>query len=61
MPIPERMKPTFASARPAEADQIAEARQRLIVALDVPDAGAAEDLDEASLRGGDGPGTEDRS
>jgi orotidine-5'-phosphate decarboxylase len=44
MPIPERMKPTFASARPAEPDRIAEARKRLIVALDVSSAEAAEAL-----------------
>jgi len=41
MPIPERLKPTFASSRPA---QTLEARRRLIVALDVPTAEAAEDL-----------------
>jgi orotidine-5'-phosphate decarboxylase len=44
MPIPERMNPTFASGRPAEPDPMEEARNRLIVALDVPDTGAAEDL-----------------
>jgi len=44
MPIPERMNPTFASGRPAEPDPMVEARNRLIVALDVPDTGAAEDL-----------------
>jgi orotidine-5'-phosphate decarboxylase len=51
MPIPERMKPEFASGHPAEPDRMpaqldrmVEARKRLIVALDVPDTGAAEDL-----------------
>jgi orotidine-5'-phosphate decarboxylase len=38
MPIPERLKPTFAPVR--SIDPLEEARQRLIVALDVP--GAAE-------------------
>ena len=41
MPIPERMKQTFAPPPPT---QIAEARKRLIVALDVPTAEAAQDL-----------------
>lgn len=44
MPIPERLKPTFASsARAVRApfDPMEEARQRLIVALDVPSAAAA--------------------
>ena len=44
MPIPERLKPTFASLRtPAVsvADPLEEARKRLIVALDVPDAASA--------------------
>jgi orotidine-5'-phosphate decarboxylase len=44
MPIPERLNPTFASARSQEPDRMQEARKRLIVALDVPDTGAAEDL-----------------
>ena len=41
MPIPERLNPTFGNARPLAVDQLAEARKRLIVALDVPDATAA--------------------
>jgi len=45
MPISERLNPTFASGRTAalqlEADSLENARQRLIVALDVPDAPAA--------------------
>jgi orotidine-5'-phosphate decarboxylase len=44
MPIPERLNPTFASAKPAlpvRLDPIEEARGRLIVALDVPDAASA--------------------
>jgi orotidine-5'-phosphate decarboxylase len=51
MPISERMKPTFASGRPAEPDRMPaqpdrmiEARERLIVALDVPSIEAAEDM-----------------
>ncbi len=44
MPIPERLKPTFASARPQEPDRTEEARKRLIVALDVQSTKAAEDL-----------------
>jgi orotidine-5'-phosphate decarboxylase len=47
MPIPERLNPTFASARaPASLpmDPLEEARARLIVALDVPDAASAEAL-----------------
>lgn len=39
MPIPERLNPTFATAR--QTDPLAEARRRLIVALDVPDAASA--------------------
>ncbi len=39
MPIPERMNPTFATAR--QSDSLEEARRRLIVALDVPDAHSA--------------------
>jgi orotidine-5'-phosphate decarboxylase len=41
MPIPERMNPSFASARPPAVDFAEEARNRLIVALDVPDAASA--------------------
>lgn len=41
MPIPERLNPTFASARPPAVNLLDEARKRLIVALDVPDAAAA--------------------
>jgi len=44
MPIPERLNPTFASTLPAVPDKfdpMEEARQRLIVALDVPDAASA--------------------
>jgi orotidine-5'-phosphate decarboxylase len=39
MPIPERLNPTFATAR--QPDPLEEARRRLIVALDVPDAASA--------------------
>ena len=41
MPIPERLNPTFAQARPPALDRQEEARSRLIVALDVPNAAAA--------------------
>jgi orotidine-5'-phosphate decarboxylase len=45
MPIPKRLNPTFAAARPREPDKMPEkiidARKRLIVALDVPNAAAA--------------------
>jgi orotidine-5'-phosphate decarboxylase len=44
MPIPERLNPTFVTVRqpvPARKDSLEEARNRLIVALDVPDAVAA--------------------
>jgi orotidine-5'-phosphate decarboxylase len=44
MPIPERLNPSFASARAPEVDLIAEARKRLIVALDVSDRAAATEL-----------------
>src|ERR1700691_6025500 len=47
MPIPEQLSPFFASARspaPRWSDRLAEARRRLIVALDVPDAAAAHAL-----------------
>ncbi|MGA2673270.1 MAG: orotidine-5'-phosphate decarboxylase [Terracidiphilus sp.] len=49
MPIPERLNPTFAPARPpvpARLDPLEEARRRLIVALDVPDAASAAALVE---------------
>jgi orotidine-5'-phosphate decarboxylase len=41
MPIPDRMNPNFVQARPHSTDPIEEARKRLIVALDAPDAAAA--------------------
>ena len=41
MPIPERMNAAFASARTPTLDPLEAARQRLIVALDVPDAASA--------------------
>ena len=41
MPIPERMNPTFASADPPAVNRLELARERLIVALDVPDAASA--------------------
>lgn len=41
MPIPERLKPVFGAARSPIADRVDEARKRLIVALDVPDAASA--------------------
>ncbi len=42
MPIPDRLKPTFASpARPPAPDPLAAARKRLIVALDMPSAASA--------------------
>jgi len=44
MPIPERLNPTFVSGRPIEPDRMEEARKRLIVALDVSSAKAAEEL-----------------
>ncbi|MGB6727073.1 MAG: orotidine 5'-phosphate decarboxylase / HUMPS family protein, partial [Terracidiphilus sp.] len=44
MPIPDRLKPTFGNVRAPEVDPIEEAAKRLIVALDVPTASAAEDL-----------------
>jgi orotidine-5'-phosphate decarboxylase len=44
MPIPERLNPTFASVRQGAANRVAEARKRLIVALDVPSAAAAAEL-----------------
>jgi len=47
MPIPERLNPTFAPARSpvrGKIDRIDAARQRLIVALDVPSAAASAEL-----------------
>lgn len=49
MPIPERMSPTFATAEPTPATKLGPsrlelAREKLIVALDVPDAAAAAEL-----------------
>ena len=47
MPIPDRLHPTFAAARkpaPRRIDPVDEARKRLIVALDVPDAESASAL-----------------
>jgi orotidine-5'-phosphate decarboxylase len=41
MPIPERLKPAFGIVRTPLADRIDEARKKLIVALDVPDAASA--------------------
>jgi orotidine-5'-phosphate decarboxylase len=47
MPIPERLNPTFgarensASSPPPQIDALYEARKRLIVALDMPDAASA--------------------
>ena len=41
MPIPERLNPSFSSARPTGPDPVEEARKRLIVALDAPDARSA--------------------
>lgn len=50
MAIPERLNPAFTSARPREMDKmpetIVDARERLIVALDVPSAAAAARLVE---------------
>jgi len=49
MPIPDRLNPTFVAERPAvplSFDSFEEARRRLIVALDVPDAAAAAALVE---------------
>lgn len=44
MPIPEQLKPASASADTSFADKTAAARQRLIVALDVPSAAASAEL-----------------
>jgi len=44
MPIPERLNPTFAAARPPLAANLDEARKRLIVALDLPSTEAASGL-----------------
>jgi orotidine-5'-phosphate decarboxylase len=47
MPIPERLNPTFAAPKasvPVRLDPLEEARKRLIVALDVPDAASASAL-----------------
>jgi orotidine-5'-phosphate decarboxylase len=47
MPIPERLNPTFGTAWPAASpppDPLEEARRRLIVALDLPDAASAAHL-----------------
>ncbi len=48
MPISEQVNPTFASARAHVPDKMPEkiddARKRLIVALDVPNAAAATEL-----------------
>jgi orotidine-5'-phosphate decarboxylase len=41
MPIPERLNPSFGPAHPPVVDFVEEARKRLIVALDVPDAASA--------------------
>jgi len=44
MPIPERLNPSFGPARAPAVDYMEEARKRLIVALDVPDAASAFEL-----------------
>ncbi len=41
MPIPERLNPPFAPAGATTVDRLGEARKRLIIALDVPDAASA--------------------
>jgi orotidine-5'-phosphate decarboxylase len=41
MPIPDRLNPSFNYARTPVVDSMEEARKRLIVALDVPDAASA--------------------
>jgi orotidine-5'-phosphate decarboxylase len=50
MPNPDRLIPSFVSSRVPEVDPLSEARKRLIVALDVPDAAAASHL-TAQLEG----------
>jgi orotidine-5'-phosphate decarboxylase len=44
MPIPERLNPTFAAAAAPAMNRVDLAREKLIVALDVPDAAAATNL-----------------
>jgi orotidine-5'-phosphate decarboxylase len=44
MPNLERLNPSLAPSRPAVLDPLEQARQRLIVALDVPNANAATEL-----------------
>lgn len=44
MPIPDRLNPAYGARREPAQDRIKLARERLIVALDVPDATAALDL-----------------
>jgi orotidine-5'-phosphate decarboxylase len=44
MPIPERLNPTFPFTPQAALDPLEQARKRLIVALDVPDAASATQL-----------------
>ncbi|HVC45937.1 MAG TPA: orotidine-5'-phosphate decarboxylase [Terracidiphilus sp.] len=44
MPIPDRLNPVFGANRQTAQDPLELARERLIVALDVPDAPAALDL-----------------
>jgi orotidine-5'-phosphate decarboxylase len=44
MPVPDQLNPTFPAEYPALLDKIDMARQRLIVALDVPSAAASADL-----------------
>jgi orotidine-5'-phosphate decarboxylase len=44
MPIPERLNPSLASSSSSAQDPLEQARDRLIVALDVPDAATAIDL-----------------
>ncbi len=44
MPVPERLNPAFKTNGAVATDKVAQARKRLIVALDVPSAKAAEDL-----------------
>jgi orotidine-5'-phosphate decarboxylase len=44
MPIPERLKPRFGAAQIVPPDRMADARERLIVALDARDAHAANEL-----------------